>query len=561
MSDNNVLSQEELKEKLKIDDIAADFFKARGIDTPKLLNEYLNSSLEDLDDPNTIPGVYDVINLIEEHMENGSTVTIYGDFDVDGTSALTVMYKALSRIYDTGKINMLPSNRYRDNYGLSFESVDIMKEAGTDLVITLDCGISNHDEIEYAQMNDMDVAIIDHHEEEDPPKVPVVDPKVEQGNYMERELCAAGVAWRVSQALLGDMFEDVLDIVAMATIADVVPLVGENRIIAKEGLKKIRNYDNVNLGIKMLMDQFDVKHNEIEASDIAYFIGPAINAAGRLGSPQPVVKLLNTDNMETAKELAFQLKNTNDRRKDKTKKILKKIRGRINQYEQEYKVIVERAKILKGVVGLVAGDIKEKYGKPVIIIDSKSGKGSARSVAPFDMYKNLKTCLDEGILERAGGHAMAAGLKVKEGNFWKFRRRINELAEGVEFKEQKPDMVVDPSKIRTRTVEGLYKLAPFGKDNPAPFFKAEDIRAQNVGRTYTGEHLKFEIERDMTSAKDFNPFSNSIGNNAIRCIAFGQGHRSKDVLNNNIDIEFEPCFDTYNEDNEIQFIVRDIEKN
>lgn len=574
MSEDNVLSIKQIQDKLDIDEIAARFFKSRAIETEEIIDEYLNSSLEDLDDPNTIPGMYDVINVIKNHVENNNIITIYGDFDVDGTSALTIMYKALSIYYDSSKVNMLPANRYRDSYGLSCKSIDIMGKADTDLIITVDCGISDHDEIDYAQLNGMDVVIVDHHEADKPPDVPLIDPKVEQGNYMERELCATGLAWRLAQALLGERFEEVLDIVAMATIADVVPLLGENRIIVKEGLDKIKHFNSVNLGIVKLMNQFEITPSEITASDIGYFVGPAINAAGRLGSPKPVIKLLNTKKPETAEELAFKLKNINERRKDRTKKTLKGINKKIKRYAKDCNVIIETGDILRGVVGLVAGNIKERYGKPTIIIDEDSGKGSARSVPPFDMYENLKTCREEDLLEKAGGHSMAAGLKVKDGRLEEFKDRMNELAEGMKYEVRTYDIIVNPMDISLTTIRGLNLLAPFGKSHPGPLFRSEDIKAQNISRTFKGDHLTFDIGEShvVNKAEEMakaNPQELAFGaggaenlqDNVKRCIAFGQAYEFQKLINGTVNIEYEPCYDTFDENNDIQFIVRNIETN
>lgn len=535
----DILSIEKIQDKLNVDKITAEFFKARAIDTERRIDNFLGCDFNDLADPYTVPGMYDVIEEIEAHIKEDNIITVYGDFDVDGTTAATVIFKALKKVYDEDKINVLPANRYRDGYGLSYETVDIMADADSDLIITVDCGVSDLDEIDYAHLNGIDVVVIDHHESETPPDVPLVDLKVSQGNYLDKELCAAGMAWKVGQALLGESFKEVLDIVALATIADVVPLLGENRIIAKEGIKRIREGKDTNLGIEALMAQFDIHRDEIEASDFAFFIGPAINAAGRLGSAKPVLHILNTSNKDDANRLAFKLKNINEKRKTKTKNILKSIKGKVSQYQDDCNIIVERDEILRGVVGLVAGNLKEKYNKPTIVIDSETGKGSCRSIPPLNIYENLKTCYEEGLLEKCGGHEMAAGLSIDMDNFFKFRERMNELTEGIEYEQDEPDMIVDPQDITLNTVDNLNILAPFGKDHPSPVFKAEDIRPTNISRTYSGDHLTFDV-------------------GGVRCIAFSQAYNMNKLLEGSVDIIFEPGYDNYNEDNDIQFIVRDI---
>lgn len=527
------MSKEELMDYLDIDHITAKLLKQRGIDTEDRLDEMLNRDLNDLSDPNTIPGVYDLIELIKEH-EDG-TITIFGDFDVDGTTSSVILYKGLKKYKPDMDLHILPGDRYRDGYSLSRESIDLMDEIGTDLIITVDCGISSHKEIGYAQLLGMDVGIIDHHESDEPPNVPYVDLKVTQGNYSEQEYSAAGITWRFCQALLGDMFTEVLDFVTLSTIADIVPLTGENRIIVREGLNGIRK-GNCHDSIKALMDRYNIKPEDLVVNDIAFFIGPAINAAGRIGSPKIVIDLFTCKDTNKCYRLANRLYQKNEQRKETTKDILKNIQSRVT----DSKVIVEKGEMKRGYVGLVAGKIQDQYQKPTIIVDPESGKGSARSMEPFHIYENLKKCVNEGIVKNAGGHKMAAGMAIDPENVPLLRDRLSELAEGIEYKVEKEDFVVDIDDINQNVVDNLNKFAPYGHKFHYPRFKAT-VRPVDSRLLYSGDHITFYA-------------------NGIRCIAFYQADKYDLFTEDTIDIIFEPTYDTYNEAGGIQLIVREIEK-
>lgn len=531
-----MLNVKQIQKKLNIDEITAKVFKKRGIDTEEKIDKFINSSLENLHDPALIPGMDDVVKKIKEHIPNNH-ITVYGDFDVDGTTSSVIMYTAIKKYCKSANVDILPGNRYRDGYGLSYESIDMMAENGTDLIITTDNGISCKDEIDYANLCGMEVVVIDHHESEDPPDCPFVDLKANQGDYPFRDLCAGGMAWKVGQYLLQDEFVDVIDLVAIATVADVVPLIGENRIIAKEGIINMR-IGQCNNGIKALMRLFNIEEERLISSDIGYSIGPAMNAAGRLESPEPVVELLLSDNMEQLYSLAYELYNTNENRKDRTRELLKTLR---KQVDDKVNVIVEKAEILRGLVGLVAGEIKRAFKKPVIVVDSASNKGSARSIKPFHMYDNLKICCEEGLLAKAGGHEMAAGMTVTEDKFDKFKARINELAEGVEYIHEGFDIEVDLSELTKEVVLNLRLLEPCGEQNPTPMFKATNLKAESIDLTRTGEHVRFMVDD-------------------IEAIAFKMADKLELLVEGRVDIIFQPAINYWNGSETLQLIVRDIQK-
>lgn len=536
------MNYQEIAKSYDLDENISKILEQRGINTEDKIVDFLNPSLDKLQSYSDIPNIDNVTGLMKEHIENGSIV-IFCDFDCDGLTSAAILYKAIKRYDSKANIKILNGDRYRDEYGLSDESVEIIKnELRPSLVITVDCGISNQLEIKELKKNDIEVIVIDHHKNDDPESLKIlgnnfINLKVENKSYNFREFSGGGITWRVAQALLGEAFTEVLDLVTLSTVADVVPLVGENRYIVAAGLEYFHSGE-INPGLEKLISYLCSSSESITASDLGYLIGPAINATGRLGSPEPVLDLLLYEERKPAQnlnQLAHQLISNNEKRKELTDRIMEIVDKKI---KPELNVILVKGKILRGLVGLIAGKLSSKYNKTAIVIDSQSLKGSARSIEPFDIYQNLKRCQQEGLLEKTGGHKLAAGIKLKAGNFRSFFERINQLAEGIEYQKETYDLKLDIDKINSSFIDDLYKLAPFGYKNRHPIFLSENVRIDNPN-LIKDSHLKF--------------YSNDI-----ESIAFHLADKFERITPGSADLLYQPEWTTFRGKTYMNLIVKDI---
>lgn len=471
-----------------VSELTAEILKKRGLDTKEKLNKYLNPELDNLQSAKYIPDIHKVKRLVEEHIQWDNKIFIYGDYDVDGTSSSAIMAEALNKL--GARYETVISNRFVDGYGLSMTSANKMIDKGASLVITVDCGISNHKEIEYLKDNGVDVIVIDHHEANEAPDTLFVDLKVKNGGYKFKEMCATGVTWKVGQYLTGEGLFEYIDIVALATIADVVPLKDENRIIVKHGLEKINN--NPVSGIKALKNIAELNNKKISSGHIGFQIAPRINAKGRLDTNKLSYELLVEDDYNKALKKAEILDKFNEKRKIMSERALKDISEKVSKDDS---IIIAQNDIGKGIVGLVAGDLKEKFEKPSIVFgkpDSKGVcKGSGRGFYPLHM----KEALDEAghLLETWGGHAMAGGLSIKQENIEEFKKFMLDYTKDIKYKTIKYDLKISIMDINKRFVKEINDIfAPVGAGNPSPklFF---DNRILKPDTTRTGEHLIFKI--------------------------------------------------------------------
>lgn len=529
------ISPKELAEKLNIHEVVAEIMIDRGIDTDKKVDKFLNGNLKDLYHPSAIPKIKEVTDTIKE-FAYFSSIVIYSDYDADGVSSAYIMYSAIKKLAQNANVEVFLSNRFRDGYGLSKHAVDIIAEDGAGLIITLDCGISNNKEIEYAKSKGLEVVVIDHHEnDENPPDVPFVDLKVKSELYPFTELCGAGATWKVCQYLLDDDFLEVLDVVAIATVADVVPLIDENRIIVKEGIELIKQR-KCNAGVQALLDVNEIENSKFTSMDIGFNIGPLINATGRLGSAYPALQILLEQSPREIDNLAHELFQTNKQRRNITKQIFAELERNIDKNDN---VIVCESKIHQGIVGLIAGRISNRYNKPAIVVDKMSRKGSARSIEPFNLYQNLKQCLNEGLLESAGGHSMAAGLSVPRQNFRPFKIRINQLANDIEFKTFDYDKEIKISDINDKLIYDLNILEPCGQENSKPLFLTKNLNPESIWVLPGGEHIKFKVD-------------------GVEAIAFRMAFYESQLRAGGVDLIYTVGFNEWNGSNNIQLIVRNI---
>ena len=532
---------EEIVKKFNLNPLVAKVLVARGTNTKKEIDNLLNASFEDLSPLENLPNIEKIAKKIKTHALFGDKIMIFGDYDADGIGSITILYRALKRLGKYVNVDWIVGNRYKDGYGLSKRVINECIKKNIDLLITLDCGISNRKEIKYAKDNGIEVIVIDHHEkdEEDLPECDFVDLKIRKGDYTFDQLCACGATWRVAQYILDDDLYDLIDIVTLSTVADMVPLLGENRIIVKEGIKKIKE-GNINTGISELMYRKEIKNEELKTHHFGFKICPMINAVGRLGSAKPAVDILISDDEKKIATLGYKLLKKNEERQDLTKKHLQKA---IERVKEDDNIIIYKDKISPGIVGIVAGDLKEFFNKPAIVLscdeNSKELKGSCRSINPLSMYALLKECSD--LLNTFGGHKMAAGLSIDADNLEEFTSRLCKLTEGIEYEEIKYDLKVCPTKMTKELIKDIDRLVPFGMGNPKPKFYYEDLRAKSVKKSRSGEHLMFKVE-------------------GIDCIAFGAGDKYNLCKNNTINIIYQPDINTYNGKTSLQLKVKKIVK-
>ena len=534
-----MLTAKQIADKLGVDNKIGEVLKSRGMDSMELIDDFINTDLDKQHDPANLPDIEKLIQKIKEVTYFGK-IGVYSDYDVDGVTSAYLFTEFLDKLSPNAEYDVFLSNRFKDGYGLSRRAVDYFVGEDVDMVVTLDCGITAYQQVEYAKSKGLEVMIFDHHESQNVPDTEYfLDLKVNQGFYPFRELCTAGLIWKVGQALLDEGLYEYIDETMLATVADVVPLVDENRIIVSNGLDKIKSKSNmVNEGIKLISEIQDVKQDEISAEDIAFSIAPPLNAVGRLGPAYDAFDLLKSEDNIKLNMLVEKLRRLNKRRQDLTSDIMNDVNRNL---DKSGNVIVEEASAHQGLVGLIAGRITSRYKKPSMIVDERTRKGSARSVKPFNIYENLNRCYQEGLLEKAGGHEMAAGFEVKKEKFDEFKERMFELSQNVDYTVNEYDVRLDTEKIDYAFIDDLKVLEPCGEGNEKPLFLTEGVDVTGIKLLTDGLHVKFKVD-------------------GIEAIAFRMGHKSDILRNEKVDIIYTLGINDWNDKYEIQMIVRNISR-
>jgi len=546
----------DLVKKLKITETTARLLINRGITDADQAEVFLNSTIENLYDPYLLKDMDKAVARIKDAMDQKQSIWIYGDYDVDGISSTAILIRYFNLL--NYPINYYIPDRIEEGYGINISAIEKIKSQNGNLVITVDCGISALKEVERGKELGIDIIITDHHEcqSELPNALAIINPKQEGCKYPFKMPCGCGIAFKLIQALMpNEMFlnniDEFIDIVAIATIADMVPLIDENRIIVKYGLGIIENSNN--LGIKMLVETCGLKGKKITSGHIGYTLAPRINAAGRISSPQNAVKLLTTDDEDEAMELAKLLSEENSRRQEMEAEIVEEAFTKIHldkAYESEKVLVIYGERWHHGVIGIVASRVVEKYHKPTIILSVEEGvaKGSARSISKFNIFKALESCSD--LFMKFGGHEQAAGLSLLEENVDLFRRKINDLANEILTDEDLiPEINCDTelplNKINEAFIDELSSLEPYGLGNPTPQFYCINLKSKRINVLGTeGKHIKIH-------------FSDGIKD--IESIGFNMGDYASDINNNyKIGAVFTPEFNHYNNLKKIQLKLKDI---
>ena len=490
----------------------------RGITSVKEAEKFFHPSLKDLHDPFLMPGMDKAVARLNKAMGAKERIMVYGDYDVDGTTAVALVYKYLQNFYSNMEY-YIPT-RYDEGYGISLRSIDYAASQGVKLIIILDCGIKAIDEIRYAKQLGIDFIICDHHVPDDelPEAVAILNPKLEGSTYPCPHLSGCGVGFKFMQAFaksngIGDAeLDSMLDLVAVSIAADIVPMVDENRVMAYHGLRRLNN--NPNMGLRSIIRICGLAGKEITISDVIFKIGPRINASGRMQSGREAVELLVARDQGDAYEKGKAIDQYNKDRKELDKRITEEanaiLEKRGDMLAEKKSIVIYNKDWHKGIIGIVASRLTELYYKPSVVLTLANGlaTGSSRSVQGFDIYKAVDSVRD--LLENFGGHAYAVGLSLKEENIPEFTRRFEEyVANNITARQLTPQLDIDAclsfSEITPKFIATLRRFNPFGPGNNKPVFCVRSVMdfgtSKLVGKNL--EHIKLELVDD-TSGKVFN---------------------------------------------------------
>ena len=522
-ADTQVNATKDLGEKLGISPILASLLIRRGITTESAAKRFFRPQLADLINPFLMKDMDAAVDRLNDAMGHKERILVYGDYDVDGCTAVALVYKFLRQFYSN--IDYYIPDRYDEGYGVSKKGIDFAKETGVKLIIILDCGIKAIEEITYAKEQGIDFIICDHHvpDEVMPPAVAILNPKRPDDSYPFKNLCGCGVGFKFMQAFAKNnnipfsRLVPLLDFCAVSIAADLVPVVDENRILAFHGLKQLNQ--NPSLGLKAIVDICGLNGRELSMSDIIFKIGPRINASGRMENGKKSVDLLVEREYSLALDQAKHIDEYNEQRKDVDRQMTEEanqIVARLESQKHQSSIVLYDEHWKKGVIGIVASRLTEIYFRPTVVLtrDENLATGSARSVAGFDVYAAIKSCRD--LLLNFGGHTYAAGLTMKWADVKEFRKRFQAYVEEHIEPEQREaildiDAVIDFKDITKKLHTDLKRFAPFGPGNPKPLFCTLDVydfgTSKVVGREQ--EHIKLELV-------------DSKSNNVMNGIAFGQ---------------------------------------
>lgn len=543
----------EVQEEFQISKLLATVIVNKNLKTKEEIEIFLNPTRNDYHDPYLMPDMEIAVDRIVNAIESKEKVIIYGDYDVDGITSITVLKKYL---LDRGlEVDEYIPNRLNEGYGLNKNAINKIAKDKYTLMITVDCGISGMEEIEYANSLGLETIITDHHEPSDvlPNALAVVDAKRKDSKYPFNQLAGVGVVFKLIQAISmkynldNKEYLKYLDIVCVGTISDIVPLVNENRVIAKLGLKLVEVTRNI--GLKTLLNQ--IGYRKIDSSTISFGVAPRINACGRMGHEREALKLFLTENVIEAQSIAIKLNEYNRERQETEKKIFEEVLEKIEKSEKNKPCIVlADEKWHHGVIGIVSSKITEMYYKPSILIcyEGEEGKGSGRSVPGFDLYDALTNCNE--YVDKFGGHAMAIGITVNKNNFEKFKQSFEEYVQNADIEELTPVIQIDEEitikDIQASTAKEISLLEPFGEANKMPIFMYKNLKIDSIRVLSEGKHLKLTLKDD---------------NLIIDAIGFNMGQRIDDfLLGDKVDIVGNLEINVFNNKENVQINLKDLRK-
>ena len=553
---------ERLSEEVGISPVLCRLLRKRGVKTAAEAKKFFRPSLLDLHDPFLMDGMEAAVERINKALGRKERILVYGDYDVDGTTAVALVYRFLQQF--TTNIAYYIPDRDNDGYGVSFKGVDYAKETGVGLVIVLDCGVKAVDEIAYAKSLGIDFIVCDHHVQGEvlPPAVAILNPKLTGSNYPYPHLSGCGVGFKLMQAFAKDngiefsQLIPFLDLVAVSIASDIVPIMGENRILAYHGLRQI-NY-KPSTGLQAIIEVCGLKDKEIKFNDIIFKIGPRINASGRMQTGQEAVDLLTEKDYAKALTMSNQINEYNEARKDIDKSMTEEANRIVDNLEDladKRSIVLYNEDWHRGVIGIVASRLTEIFYRPSVVLTKTNdmATGSARSVADFDVYKAIESCRD--LLDNFGGHSYAAGLSLKVENIEEFTRRFEEyVSENITPNQTEANIDIDEEltfrEINFKLYNDLKRFEPFGPDNLKPVFCTHHVydygTSRVVGRNQ--EHIKLELVDNLTS-------------NVINGIAFGQSSQARYIKSKQ---SFDICYtleENTHKRGEVQLLIESIRPN
>ncbi len=538
--------------------VVAQLLLAHGITRQSEIQTFLEAKLTGLRDPDQLPGLATAADRIFDAVRAGRNITVYGDYDADGMTGTAILLRCLSQL--GANVNFYVPNRLDDGYGVKGDALRTLANRGTQLVITVDCGITSVQEAEVANEIGIELIITDHHlmAAELPNASVIVHPSLPETDYPFTGLCGAGVALKLAWGLcqrasdaskvqprLRAFLLQALGLAAIGTVADVVPLLDENRLIVRHGLKSLLGCPSPGIAAMLHVTKL-AKKPALGSEDIAFMIAPRLNAAGRLGQADLAVELLTTDSDKRARDLAEYLQELNVSRDSLERSIYlaanKQAKQRLHDSDEPALVLAGRGWHV-GVIGIVAGRLAEKYCRPVIMISldelgSAAGTGSARSALGLDLHSALDACADE--LAKFGGHAAAAGLQIEEQRIPRFRERFcQEVAERIPADQRVAELQIDSeaplAQLTLRTVKQIEQLAPFGQANPRPLLCASEVKLNGPPKKMgSGErHLSLQLQQYGVT---------------LRAVAFGQGYRYEEMCAHagEFDVAYRPVINEFN---------------
>lgn len=545
---------EEIEQKFKVSKLLATILVNRGMVEDEKIRKFLEPTREDFYDPFLMPDMEIAVKRIVEAMEKKEKIMIYGDYDVDGITSISVLQKFLTQ--RGMEVDSHIPNRLEEGYGLNKEAVKEIYDKGYHLMITVDCGISATEEITYANSLGITTIVTDHHEplEELPKALAVIDAKRKDNHYPFNQLAGVGVVFKLIQAIgmtLGleeKEYLKYLDLVCVGTISDIVPLVDENRVIAKLGLKLVNVTKN--LGLKCLLEVAGYK--KIDATTVSFGIAPRVNACGRMGHETEALDIFLSENLEEVQMLSNKLNEYNKIRQETEKSIVEKALTMIEQNKETQKsaIVLGSEGWHHGVIGIVSSKITDLYFKPSILVSFEEGiaKGSGRSVPGFDLHEALCKC--SKYLEKYGGHEMAVGLTLKEENFEAFKHAFEEVAKEEKVEDILPviyvDGVVTSEDMKPEFIKQLSSLEPFGEGNKVPLFAYKGLKINSIRALTDGKHLKLTLKDD---------------NLIIDAIGFNMGHLVNDYrIEDKVDVVGVLEMNSFNGIEQVQINLKDVMK-
>ncbi|WP_310379519.1 single-stranded-DNA-specific exonuclease RecJ [Flavobacterium sp.] len=551
---------EQLATQLNVDKLIAQLLIQRGIETYEQAKHFFRPSLDNLHNPFLMKDMDRAVERIEKAIENNENILVFGDYDVDGTTAVSLVSSYLKSYYPN--VATYIPDRYDEGYGISFKGIDFADDNEFSLIIALDCGIKSIDHVGYAKDRNIDFIICDHHRPGDflPEAIAVLDPKRDDCSYPYDELCGCGVGFKLIQALgenRNQTIEDFipyLDLVATAIAADIVPITGENRILAYFGLQVINSEPRP--GIKALVHQ--IKKQTLDITDVVFIIAPRINAAGRIKHGNHAVELLTEFNFEQAQQFASEIETYNTERKELDKQITYEALNQIkdNSEQEKFSTVVYSENWHKGVIGIVASRLIETHYRPTIVFTKSGDKyaASARSVKGFDVYNALESCSE--YLEQFGGHMYAAGMTLLEENYQNFKEAFEKVVQETIHPDMLiPEIAIDAEinllDITPKFMRILKQFEPFGPQNMTPIFLTKNLKdsgyAKKIGAEET--HLKLFVKQ-----------SRSLGTEGIAAIGFGIGNKLE-IVSNKKSFQAAYCIDEneWNGKVSLQLRLKDIE--